>query len=234
MRSDPAADTDVYGASTRPAPAAAPGGTIAILVAVLIGAAVAVGLGAFGKIHEPQFFAVNVAGFSSGTAVKAWLATLAVTLAVFQLVSAFAMYRLIPGGRVPSWIGTAHVWSGRLAVLASVPVAVHCLYALGFQSGDSRVFFHSLFGCFFYGVFVTKMMLLTRKNVRPMGHSDRRGPAVLRTRVCLADLGPVVLPNHRRHIVESRFSYVHLPPQGLGQHGDLVGRHHNRRMRHLR
>jgi len=32
---------------------------------------------------------------------------------------------------------------------------------------DSRVFFHSLFGCFFYGVFVTKMMLLTRKNVRP-------------------------------------------------------------------
>ena len=140
---------------------------MAIVAAVLIGAAVAVGLGAFGRIHEPQFFSVSVAGFSSGTAVKSWLATLALTLAIFQLVSAFAMYRLIPGGRAPSWIGTAHVWSGRLAVLASVPVAVHCLYALGFQSGDSRVFFHSLFGCFFYGVFVTKMVLLTRKNVRP-------------------------------------------------------------------
>jgi hypothetical protein len=167
VRSDPAADTDVYGAPIRPAPAATPGGAVAILVAVLIGAAVAVGLGAFGKIHDPQFFSVSVAGFSSGTAVKSWLATLAVTLAVFQLVSAFAMYRLIPGGRAPSWIGTAHVWSGRLAVLASVPVAVHCLYALGFQSGDSRVLFHSLFGCLFYGVFVTKMLLLTRKNVRP-------------------------------------------------------------------
>jgi Family of unknown function (DUF6529) len=165
--SDPAVDTGFYRASTQPAPAATTGGTVAILVPVLIGAAVAVGLGAFAKIHDPQFFSVSVAGFSSGTAVKSWLATLAVTLAVLQLVSAFAMYRLIPGGRVPSWIGTAHVWCGRLAVLASVPVAVHCLYALGFQSGDSRVLFHSLFGCFFYGVFVTKMLLLTRKSLRP-------------------------------------------------------------------
>ncbi|OBA98754.1 hypothetical protein A5662_16005 [Mycobacteriaceae bacterium 1482268.1] len=147
-------------------PAATTGG-VAILAAVLLGAAVAIGLGAFGRIHEPQFFSVSVAGFSSGTAVKTWLATLAVTLAVSQLVSAFVMYRLVPGGRAPSWIGIAHVWSGRLAVLATVPVAVHCLYALGFQSGDSRVLFHSLFGCFFYGVFVTKMVLLTRKTVRP-------------------------------------------------------------------
>jgi Family of unknown function (DUF6529) len=139
---------------------------IAVLVAVVLGALVAVGLGVFAKLHEPQFFSISVAGFSSGIAVKSWLATLAITLALFQLVSAFAMYRLVPGGNVPSWIGTAHVWSGRLAVLASVPVAVHCLYALGFQSSDNRVLFHSLFGCFFYGAFVTKMILLTRKGLR--------------------------------------------------------------------
>ena len=139
---------------------------VAVVVAVALGAIVAVGLGAFGKVHEPQFFSISVAGFSSGTAVKSWLATLAVVLALFQLASAFAMYRLIPGGKAPSWIGTAHVWSGRLAVLASVPVAVHCLYALGFQSTDNRVLFHSLFGCFFYGAFVTKMVLLTRKGLR--------------------------------------------------------------------
>ena len=138
----------------------------AVLIAVALGAVVAVGLGVFGKVHEPQFFSVSVAGFSSGTAVKAWLATLAVVLALFQLASAFAMYRLIPGRKAPSWIGTAHVWSGRLAVLVSVPVAVHCLYALGFQSYDNRVLFHSLFGCFFYGAFVTKMLLLTRKSLR--------------------------------------------------------------------
>jgi hypothetical protein len=139
---------------------------IAVLIAVMLGAFVAVGLGIFGKVHEPQFFSISVTGFSSGTAVKSWLATLALTLALFQLASAFAMYRLIPGGKAPSWIGTAHVWSGRLAVLSAVPVAVHCLYALGFQSSDNRVLFHSLFGCFFYGAFVTKMLLLTRKGLR--------------------------------------------------------------------
>ena len=137
----------------------------ALMVAVVAGALVAVGLGVFGKVHEPQFFSVSVAGFSSGTAVKSWLATLAVALALFQLVSAFAMYRLIPGGKAPAWMGTAHVWSGRLAVLVSVPVAVHCLYALGFGSTDNRVLFHSLFGCFFYGAFVTKMILLTRRGL---------------------------------------------------------------------
>jgi hypothetical protein len=141
-------------------------GDAAVLTAVLVGSLVAVGLGVFGKIHEPRFFSVNVAGFSSGTAVKAWLGTLAVVLALFQLVSAFAMYRLIPGDRAPAWMGIAHVWAGRLAVLASVPVAVHCLYALGFAETDRRVLFHSLFGCLFYGVFVAKMMLLTRKGLR--------------------------------------------------------------------
>ncbi|MCW2563678.1 MAG: hypothetical protein JWQ31_2238, partial [Mycobacterium sp.] len=139
---------------------------VAVLTCVAIGALVAVALGVFGKIHEPQYFSINLAGFSSGLAAKAWLSTLAVTLALFQLASAFAMYRLIPGGRAPAWIGTAHVWSGRLAVLVSVPVAVHCLYALGFQTYDNRVLFHSLFGCFFYGAFVTKMLLLTRKGLR--------------------------------------------------------------------
>ena len=137
---------------------------IGAAVAVVIGACVAVGLGVFGKVHDPQFFSISVAGFSSGLAVKAWLGTLAVVLALFQFGSAFAMYGLL-GGRAPGWISTAHVWSGRLAVLASVPVAVHCLYALGFQGTDTRVLFHSLFGCFFYGAFVTKMLLLTRKGL---------------------------------------------------------------------
>src|SRR5688500_1830199 len=59
-------------------------GDAAVLTAVLIGALVAVGLGVFGKVHDPQFFSVSIAGFSSGTAVKAWLATLAVALGLFR------------------------------------------------------------------------------------------------------------------------------------------------------
>lgn len=135
-------------------------------IAVVIGACAAVAIGAFGKVHDPQFFSINVAGFSSGVAAKTWLATLALVLALFQFGSAFAMYGLL-GERAPAWISVAHVWSGRLAVLASVPVAVHCLYALGFQGTDTRVLFHSLFGCFFYGAFVAKMLLLTRKGLPP-------------------------------------------------------------------
>lgn len=141
-----------------------PSAAAAIVVPLLIGAAVATALGVYGKVHDPRFFSVNVAGFSSPMAVKTWLATLATALALFQFASALSMYGKIRGF-APSWIGVAHVWSGRLAVLASVPVAVHCLYALGFQDYQTRVLLHSLFGCFFYGAFVVKMLLLTRKGL---------------------------------------------------------------------
>lgn len=147
--------------TTRDLGTRATGGSAGLL-AVAVGACVAVGLGVFAKTHDPQFFSVNIAGFSSGTAVKVWTGTVAVVLAVVQFGTAFAMYGLL-GGRAPAWMSVAHRWCGRLAVLASVPVAVHCLYALGFQATDTRVLLHSLFGCFFYGAFVTKMLLLSRK-----------------------------------------------------------------------
>jgi hypothetical protein len=70
------------------------------------------------------------------------------------------------GRTAPAWVAPVHRWSGRLAFLVSIPVALHCLYALGFQSFDTRVLLHSLLGCFFYGVFVAKMLLL-RKDGAP-------------------------------------------------------------------
>jgi hypothetical protein len=76
------------------------GGT-PIAVALLAGSLIAVALGVYGKVHDPQFFSVNVAGFSSGTAVKTWMATLALGLALFQFASAFAMYGLLPRSRSP-------------------------------------------------------------------------------------------------------------------------------------
>ncbi len=137
-------------------------GTAATLVAIAVGALVAVGLGVYGRLHEPQFFAFSVAGFSSGLAAKAWLATGAFLLALVQIVSAMILFGKIKLKRSPPWIGTLHRWSGRVAVLLTVPVAVHCLYALGFQTGEPRVLVHSLFGCFFYGAFVTKMLVLNQ------------------------------------------------------------------------
>jgi hypothetical protein len=137
----------------------------ALLVPLGAGSVVAVVLGVYGSLHTPTGVAVNVAGFSSPMAVKAWLATVVVVLAIVQLLSALAMYGKL-GRTAPAWVAPVHRWSGRLAFLVSIPVALHCLYALGFQSFDTRVLLHSLLGCFFYGAFVAKMLLL-RKDGAP-------------------------------------------------------------------
>jgi Family of unknown function (DUF6529) len=115
----------------------------------------------YGKFHQPSNVAINLAGFSSGLSAKAWLASLAFLLALVQLVTALRMYGKL-GGSSGATEAAVHRWSGRLAVLVSVPVAVHCLYALGFQAGEPRVLVHALVGCLFYGAFVAKMLLLTR------------------------------------------------------------------------
>jgi hypothetical protein len=97
--------------------------------------------------------------------VKVWLATLAAVLALVQVFTALVMYGKISIFNGASWLGTAHRWSGRLAFVASIPVAMHCLYALGFGDYNTRVLVHSLLGCFFYGAFATKMLLLAKKGV---------------------------------------------------------------------
>jgi hypothetical protein len=133
-----------------------------ILVPLLIGCLVALLLGVYGGLHEPTGFSVNVTGFSSGAYAKAWLTSLAALLAVVQVVSARIMYS---GSPSPAWVSTLHRWSGRIAVLLTVPVLVHCLFALGFQSYSPRVLAHSLSGCVFYGTFVAKMLSLSRRGV---------------------------------------------------------------------
>jgi hypothetical protein len=136
-----------------------------VAAAAGLGSLVAVGLGVYGRMHEPASVALNIAGFSSGLAAKAWLASGAFLLVLVQLWSAAALYgrvgrRWRAAGGAPDWVAGLHRWSGRAAVLITVPVAVHCLYALGFEDSTPRVLVHSLAGCFLYGVFVTKMLVL--------------------------------------------------------------------------
>jgi len=138
-----------------------------VLVAAAVGSLVAVGLGVYGRLHEPASVALNIAGFSSGLAAKSWMASGAFVLALLQLWSAAALYgrlgrRWRRAGGAPDWVAALHRWSGRAAVLLTVPVAVHCLYALGYEDSTPRVLVHSLAGCFLYGVFVAKMLVLQR------------------------------------------------------------------------
>jgi hypothetical protein len=130
-----------------------------LLVFLLTGCAVALALGVYAAEHRPAGYSLNIVGFSSPLYVKAWLTTAATVLAVVQLLTAGRMY----DDGEPTWTRPLHRWSGRVAVLLTVPVVVHCVYALGFQADSPRVLAHSLLGCFFYGAFVTKMLLLTRR-----------------------------------------------------------------------
>lgn len=144
------------------APATRAGGAHLLIIPLLIGSVVAVILGVYGGLHTPTGIAVNLAGFSGPLEAKVWLASAALVFALVQLVSALVMYGKVPGVRSPEWIGAAHRWSGRAAFLLAVPVAVHCLYAVGFQTFTPRVFVHSLVGCLFFGAFTVKMLGLRR------------------------------------------------------------------------
>jgi hypothetical protein len=140
-------------------------GAAKLVVPSMIGALVALTLGIYGHIHHPTGVAVNIAGFSSPGSVKAWLATGATVFALVQVASALVMYGKMPRVAAPSWIGGLHRWSGRIAFLLAVPVAVHCLYALGYQTYSTRVLVHSLLGCAFFGAFTIKMLLLPKRGL---------------------------------------------------------------------
>jgi hypothetical protein len=148
-----------------------------ILVSLLGGCAVAIALGLYAKLHHPTGFAIDIAGFSSPLYAKAWLATAALVFAAVQLATAYRMGR----PAAAAWLATVHRWSGRIAILLTVPVIIHCIYALGFQASSLRVLAHSVLGCLFYGAFVAKMLSL--------GFVDRRAMP----RWLLPALGGVVL-----------------------------------------
>jgi Family of unknown function (DUF6529) len=135
-----------------------------LFVPLLLGAFVSVAIGVYANVHTPTGVAVNIAGFSSAQTVKVWLATAATLFALIQLASALAMYGKLTANP-PAWTSTLHRWSGRIAFLLTVPVAVHCLYALGFSDFNARTLIHSLLGCFFFGVFTVKMLALPKQGL---------------------------------------------------------------------
>lgn len=103
--------------------------------------------------------------FSSTIAGKAWLATGAVTLAIVQVLTASRMWgklkRVVPLSFANA--KRVHRWSGRLAVLLTIPVFFHCVTMLGFKTPDARVAVHSIAGSFVYGVLAAKLLVIRWK-----------------------------------------------------------------------
>jgi len=142
-----------------PAPVA-PGQRAArwLAVPLLAFALVALSAGLLAR-HQPRSKGYFRLFFSDPVHLKAGFASAAVALACFQLFSAAWIFRKLPWAR-PRWIGRAHRWSGRLALLCTLPVAYHCIFKLGFQRPDGRVLAHSLLGCAVYGAFAAKVTIV--------------------------------------------------------------------------
>jgi hypothetical protein len=131
-----------------------------LLGAIVVGAAVSLLLGVYGRTHDPAGQALFTLGFSGTLNMKAWLATIMLVLAVVQIGLAMWLYGKLGHLQAPEWVGQVHRLTGTLVLLVSLPVAYHCLWSLGFEtdSNQTRRFIHSILGCAFYGAFTVKVL----------------------------------------------------------------------------
>jgi hypothetical protein len=144
------------------------------LAAFTAGAVLAVLLGIFGKVHHPTLAGTTTLGFRTIIDMKVVLTTVIGILAVLQLVGALWLYGRL-GIRAPSWLGAAHRISGTTALLLSVFVAYHCLWALGLETGrfhdgtkvPMRTVVHGVLGCAVFGAAVVKVAAVRAR--RPPG-----------------------------------------------------------------
>jgi Family of unknown function (DUF6529) len=145
-----------------------------LLVILLIGGAVSVALGVYGRVHDPTAEQPYTLFFTGTIQLKVWFATAVVILAAVQVMLGARLFGKIHIPRTaPPWLGDAHRLTGTLAFALSLPVAYQCLWAIGFQSTDTRVLVHSILGCAVYGAFTVKVLA-----VRVHGLPDRTLPIV--------------------------------------------------------
>jgi hypothetical protein len=127
---------------------------------VLAFVALTVGFVASKTVKQPYETPFAHLFFSDTLHMKAWLITTASLLALGQLLTASRIYewlRFPPKGR---FYHVVHRWSGRTAILLTLPVAYHCIFLLGFATSDTRVYIHSLLGSFLYGAILAKVLVV--------------------------------------------------------------------------
>jgi hypothetical protein len=135
------------------------------LTAFVAGAVVALLIGIFGKVHDPTLDGTTTLGFDTVLGMKVVVSTVIGGLAVLQVLGALWLYGKL-GIRAPSWLGRAHRVSGTIALLLSVFVGYHCLWALGLESGTLdngyvvplRTVVHGVLGCAVVGAIVVKVV----------------------------------------------------------------------------
>jgi Family of unknown function (DUF6529) len=133
-----------------------------IAVIGLLSAGVVVALYVAGRVHTVNpAFSLFGRQYLAARSLKAVLATVALGVAVVQVLLALWMYRKLPlAGRPPRAVRPAHRVLGFGLFALTIPIALHCLIAYGVQLTSARVAVHSLAGCFLYGAFVAKVLLV--------------------------------------------------------------------------
>jgi hypothetical protein len=130
----------------------------------LLAIGVAAALYAAGRLHQPDY-TFSLFG-TDPIPLKSLLATIALGLAGLQVLLALWIYRKLPlAGSPPRLVPVTHRVTGFALFALTVPVAVHCLIAYGVQLTSPRVAIHSIAGCFFYGAFAAKVLLVQSRRL---------------------------------------------------------------------
>jgi len=140
---------------------------VRLLVLLGLALVIAGGLYVFGTEHVPDYSGTALFGRTAQDTLplKSWLATGVLALAAVQLGLALWMYGKLPG------IATAgprthnvHRAVGIVALLVTLPIAYHCAFAYGVETNiDTRIAVHSLAGCFLYGAFAAKVLIVSSR-----------------------------------------------------------------------
>jgi len=128
--------------------------------------ALGVGFVASKTVRQPYETPFSHFFFSDTLHMKAWLITAVLLLALGQLLTASRIYEVLrfpPKGR---FYHLVHRWSGRTAILLTLPVAHHCIFMLGFGTSDTRVYIHSLLGSILYGALLAKVFIVRSNGFR--------------------------------------------------------------------
>jgi hypothetical protein len=133
----------------------------------LAGAAVTGALYAAGRLHAPNYtFSLFGQSGLAAITLKSLLASVVLGLAAVQVLLALWLYHKLPlAGSPPRPVRLAHRVLGFALFALTVPIAVHCLLAYGVQLSSARVAVHSLAGCFFYGAFTAKVLLVQSRRL---------------------------------------------------------------------
>ena len=134
---------------------------------LLAAGGVAAGAYAWAKSVNPDYTTSLFGQKAADTLpLKSWLATAVLALAALQLSTALWLYgKLRPLRNQPRRLGTFHRLAGATAILVTLPIAYHCLFAYGFRDLDSRTVVHSLAGCFVYGAIAAKVLVVRSKGL---------------------------------------------------------------------